>query len=477
MGKGTCIDWILTNSEYVALSCVSNHLISDHYPVICVRKKSREIKDKIPKFIRLYNRLDFNVLGNIMSNLDWSTFDDSNDVDFKWLFIKDKVSDIMRVMCPLKKIFVRKKQPAWFSNDLRKLITERERLSRLFRNTGDIDILRKFKTARNTVTQAIRDARSSYIVSSLYLNKNNPRKFWRLISDLLNKKVGTVYDGSFVDPDTDLIVPIEDVSMFLNNYFATIGTSLNTLDGTVLDDLDGIYREMHGEVFSFPVIDRHDILFLGKDIDVHKHSCIPEIRADVCKFLFENIPGKIASLLNVSLTTSMYPSEWTMGYVNVIPKQGKLSNPSNWRPITQTNIFGRNLEKLVHRSFFNYVLHLGIISDRQYGFLPGRSTHEAIFDLSRHIYSSINNKKILGLLFLDISKAFDCILHDRLIFKLRAIGCDPTVISWFRSYLTRYQVVIYKDIESTACSVPTGISQGTILGPLIFIFLHERYCR
>ena len=159
-----------------------------------------------------------------------------------------------------------------------------------------------------------------------------------------------------------------------------------------------------------------------------------------------------------------------MGYVNIIPKQGSLSNPSNWRPITQTNIFGKNLEKIVHRNFLQYLLRHGIISDRQYGFLPGRSTHEAIFDLSRHIYSSINNKKIMGLLFLDISKAFDCIIHERLIVKLRAIGCDPTVISWFRSYLRREQTITYNDTESLPCVVPTGIGQGTILGPLIYIF-------
>ena len=76
----------------------------------------------------------------------------------------------------------------------------------------------------------------------------------------------------------------------------------------------------------------------------------------------------------------------------------------------------------------------------------------------------------MGLLFLDISKAFDCIIHERLLFKLSAIGCDQTVISWFKSYLIRVQVVTYNDIESSACVVPSGIGQGTILGPLISIF-------
>ena len=76
----------------------------------------------------------------------------------------------------------------------------------------------------------------------------------------------------------------------------------------------------------------------------------------------------------------------------------------------------------------------------------------------------------MGLLFVDISKAFDCILHERLLYKLRSIGCDECVLKWFRSYLNRKQELTYQDITSPATAVPTGIGQGTILGPLLFIF-------
>ena len=196
----------------------------------------------------------------------------------------------------------------------------------------------------------------------------------------------------------------------------------------------------------------------------------PPLGSDVCKYLFGKIPDKVASLFNASLSTGVFPTDWTMGYVNLIPKQGSLSDPSNWRPITQTNLFGKTLEKIVHKHLLAYFLENGIINDRQYGFLPGKSTHEAVFDLIRHIYSSVNNKKLMGMLFLDISKAFDCIIHERLMLKLASIGCDPLVLSWFKSYLRRRQIVLYNDKESSSLNVGTGIGQGTILGPLIFIF-------
>ena len=81
--KGMCIDWILTNSEYLALSCFSNNLISDHYPIVCIRKKAREFKVKEPRFIRLYSKLNLEVLGNLLLSHDWSVYDVCEDVDTK----------------------------------------------------------------------------------------------------------------------------------------------------------------------------------------------------------------------------------------------------------------------------------------------------------------------------------------------------------------------------------------------------------
>ena len=167
---------------------VSNNLISGHYPVVVVRKKARELKHKETKLIRLYNRHNLEMLGNLLSTTDWSEIDHSNDVDEKWALLLKYVRDIITIMCPLKKIYVRKCQPPWFHKHLLVLIRERERLSRLFRNTGDSDVLRKFKISRNLVTEAIRDARSSYIRLSLHRNSDNPRKFWRLINQLHNNK-------------------------------------------------------------------------------------------------------------------------------------------------------------------------------------------------------------------------------------------------------------------------------------------------
>ena len=159
-----------------------------------------------------------------------------------------------------------------------------------------------------------------------------------------------------------------------------------------------------------------------------------------------------------------------MSTVKLIPKVGDLSNPGNWRPISLTNIFSKLLEKLVHSQLLKYVLDNNMISQCQFGFLPGKSTHEAIFKTVKNVYSSINNKKLMGMLLLDIAKAFNCVDHELLYTKMSRAGFSPVVVQWFRSYLHHTQCVRIQDKVSDTITVDTGIAQGTVLGPILFIF-------
>ena len=149
----------------------------------------------------------------------------------------------------------------------------------------------------------------------------------------------------------------------------------------------------------------------------------------------------ICHLCCTTMITGIIPTEWVMGHITLIPKDGDLTKPGNWRPISQTSIFAKLLEKLVHKRLLKIFLETNIISKFQFGFLPGRSTQLVVFELVKQIYSAMNNKKIFGSICLDISKAFDCIDHERLIKKMKSCGVSDLVLNWFRAYFTRTQVV------------------------------------
>ena len=116
-----------------------------------------------------------------------------------------------------------------------------------------------------------------------------------------------------------------------------------------------------------------------------------------------------------------------------------------------------------------YLLGNQVINKNQFGFLPGKSTHEAIFKVVHSVYSSLNNRKLTGMILLDIAKAFNCISHDILYAKMASYGFDKTVIQWFCSYLHRTQQVTINNMLSTFIPVTHGIAQGTVLGPILFI--------
>ena len=170
-----------------------------------------------------------------------------------------------------------------------------------------------------------------------------------------------------------------------------------------------------------------------------------------------------------SLQTGIFPSIWSKGVVSLIPKPGNLSDPGNWRPITQTSLFSKLFEKIIYRRLFDHLDNEQIFSKSQYGFLPKKSTQIAAFDLTKHVYSALNNKKIFGSACLDVSKAFDCVNHRLLLYKLRCVGLSQPSITWFTSNLRRSQCVVFDNVLSSVKKVQSGIGQGTILGPILFI--------
>ena len=140
-------------------------------------------------------------------------------------------------------------------------------------------------------------------------------------------------------------------------------------------------------------------MLYSKDIEVSKSSCIDGISTIICKDLLVTRPNLLASIFHASLRMNIFPASWARGQVIIIPKAGDLSDPSNWRPITQTPIFAKILEKIVYNRINYYFLDNNILSSYQYGFRQG------IFDLTKYVYSNLNHKKIIGTIWVGFLKS------------------------------------------------------------------------
>ena len=161
--KGSLIDLMITNSNFVCESGVLDDMIADHYTIYCIRKKMREKKEMIYKTVRNYGKYNKNDLITLLRASDWDMFNNSISPEDQWNIIEDKITDILSVMCPYKKVLTRENRPLWINQEIFRAIRERKRLLKLFRITGNNDTFRSLCTLRNRVHFMIDIAKAKYI--------------------------------------------------------------------------------------------------------------------------------------------------------------------------------------------------------------------------------------------------------------------------------------------------------------------------
>ena len=473
---GSCIDWIVTNCRFVRYANVTNIFISDHFAIECVRKKARERNTTVLRDVRCFEHYDKNVLSDLLyANLINTAFDVEIDPNVKWNLLYQTIYDIMSVMCPYKKFRQREIVTPWITADIYRNIRYRDSLVNLYRITKNNLYLTLMKQQRNIVNSMIESAKKAYISGLLDNNATSPKKFWKYINQFLKGDYRSYLFPNFIDPNSGLTISSDQTATFLNEFFCNTSTRLgfDTSDNVafVANDYMDMYNYIEGTFDLFtdpPTID--EVLLYSNDIEISKCCCVEGLTSSICKDLLTMRPAYFVSLFQASFSTNTFPTSWSKGIVTVIPKSGDLSNPSNWRPITQTPVFAKIMEKIVYTRVNNYFIENNILSPYQYGFRQGKSTHQAVFDLSKFIYSGLNHKKIVSTICLDVAKAFDSINHNILLYKLSKIGFSDKSVKWFKSYLTRTQVVQFDKNISPESPVVTGIGQGTILGPMLFIF-------
>ena len=461
---GSCLDWILTDCPYVNQCGTLDELLSDHFSIFAVRKKDREKIHKKWKTIRIQKNFDRDVFCNLLSNSDWTLYYTSRDVDYLWNVVYSRITEILEIMCPYKNVCLRDPKTPWINADVIKAINERKKYVRMYWKTKNQFIWEICKYLRNRCNSLIRNAKAKYVKDNLLRNAGDPKKFWKSINNLLKGPKKDITAHEFIDPNSGDEIRQGDICDFLNGYYANIGKA-NTVHA-----IPKPHWQSQDIGYNFARVTHKEMSDLVKGIDVHKDSCLEGISTYVLKEGFGILTTQLQYLFNVSLEESVFPRKWAKGFINILPKGGNLKDPSNWRPITQTLLPAKMLEKVVQKRFFKTLCDCNIISKLQYGFMPGRSTQLAIFDILKDVFEAKNSKLNTGLLFLDVRKAFDSLDHNMLLTKIQTLGASGKMLDWFSSYLNRTQRVRHDGSVSTEQLFKCGIPQGSCLGPTLFIF-------
>ena len=454
------LDLIISNTPQF-VSKVNNCIgISDHLAI------TFEMDDiwrhpKIKRRIKQFDQADFNLMNHHLYQyyLDFCEGAALRSVNDNWNLFKGCIRNVESFI-PIRTVNVNT-DPPWYNRKLKRLDDKQRKLHRKAKRLGSDTLLRKYKEMRSVVQRTHREVEKQYKIRLGCMLKENNKCFWKYVKAKRGKKSGI---ASILSKSGTIVHSPHDIANVLNDHYKRV----------FVDDI-GAQVPSQGssrtdERMQPVIINYQGVVRLLENIKIHK-ACGPDgICGTVLKRCAKVAAMFLTFIFDQSLNTGDIPEDWRQALIHPVFKGGSTKRPENYRPISLTCICCKMMERVLVSSIVMHLEDFNLFSENQHGFRRHLSCESQLIMLCQDTMSSVDHRNSVDLVFIDFSKAFDKVPHDQLIHKLEMYNLDQKVIRWVRAFLAhRTQKVIIDNYCSDEVAVTSGVPQGSVLGPILFL--------
>jgi hypothetical protein len=469
--SSTIIDHIYTNCSYkIKEVFVSELAISDHFPICLtfstIVNISKKSKHDVIKY-RSFKKFDENAFQSdlLYSGLEYlETVINPNDA---LNIFYDILNKTLSKHAPIKEKRVKyEHQVDWFNEEIKTSIRERDYYKKIGNHS-------QYKTLRNKIPTLIKKSKRNFFNNAIKDNKDSSY-LWKNLKDISNLN----HTNRIELPQKLMISGVEigddlNIVKELNKHFISISnivTKTSFSNKNFLDLKKHLDLKLENITFDIKFITPFEVRKIIDKLNINKSTGLDGIGPRILKYCGDTITPCIASIINNSISSGVFPDKLKEARVLPIFKSGVKEEAENYRPIsilpTISKIYERHIATQIHTYFENN----DIIHKRQSGFRKNHSCNTALTRLIDAWINDVDSGKIVGVVFLDLRKAFDLVDHQILMHKLKLYHFSENTVRLFKSYLSnRQQMVKVGNIQSDMLTVESGVPQGSILGPLLFL--------